>query len=140
MKIRAYHNTTSSFDKFDESFIGKNDYGYAGRGFYFMRKQLSGKDTYGHITITVEITFNNPYTRIGAGGFSPYSWIPDKAKEIEKINRIMVGRSSKKASVEWTKEAIKLGYDGFIDECDGGGEVVAFCSDQIQIIDIEVRI
>ena len=35
--------------------------------------------------------------------------------------------------------AIKRGYDGFIDECSGGGEIVAFYPEQIEILEATVR-
>lgn len=36
MRDIAYHATDSDFEHFDDSFLGKKDPGYYGRGFYFL--------------------------------------------------------------------------------------------------------
>lgn len=143
MYIHAYHNTNASLDKFNESFIGKNDYGYAGRGFYFMRKPLTG-GVYGKITVEVALTFNNPYINTKENWqdeFSPYGWIPNRTEQLESVG-INWTEAKRKASADWTKEAIKRGYDGFVDSVGSeyGGEIVAFSADQIEIVGIEVHV
>lgn len=123
----VYHKSHDDFTVFDKDKVGKNDHGYAGRGFYFMSMPLSG-DTYGNRTMPVYLSLQNPYIRTpenwNTDELNPYSWI---ANHIEEFG------SRKESSVAWTKMMIEKGYDGFIDRADPqGGEIVAFEATQIK--------
>ena len=121
----VYHNSDSLFNKFDLSYFGKSDGGYAGVGFYFARKSISG---YGKYAYECFLSIKKPLVRNDDNWkdtFMPYAWIPNRANE---KNESTINNASK----EWTSEAKKMGHDGFIDE---GGEIVAFYPNQIKLAD-----
>ena len=122
----VYHKTRADIEKFDKDKIGASDYGYAGRGFYFMPFPLSGL-TYGDITMPVYLSLKNPYIRNNSNWKSengPYLWIAENSDRL--------GGNSE-ASKAWT-EMMKLNdFDGFMDKAGkGDGEIVAFDSTQIK--------
>jgi hypothetical protein len=122
----VFHNSDNIFNVFDLSYFGKSDGGYAGVGFYFVRKSIKG---YGQYLYQCFLSIKNPLVRTSANwkdSFMPYVWIPNRANELKEYTSI------RNASAEWTKEAKKIGFDGFIDE---GGEIVAFYSEQIKLAD-----
>lgn len=123
----CYHKTTEDFDAFSDEKHGKNDYGYAGKGFYFMPFPLQGF-TYGNITMPVYLSIQNPYIRTNDNwedsDVDPYNWIPKQGFE----NR-------HQAAIQWTNLIKKAGYDGFRDIAgDGNGEIVAFSAHQIKSV------
>ena len=121
-----YHKTNDDIKAFKKSKIGGNDYGYAGRGFYFMPVPLQGY-TYGKVTMPVFLSIKHPYIRTeenwNTSELDPYNWIP---KNVEKYG------DNTKASEAWTKLVQSKGFDGFIDKSDKNGEIVAFQPNQIK--------
>jgi len=122
----VYHKTESDIKKFQKEKIGKNDYGYAGRGFYFMPFPLQGL-TYGNITMPVYLSLQNPFV-INDSNWqseeSPYKWIPANSERLG-------GKS--KAADAWTEMMKSKGFDGFMDKTGkGDGEIVAFEPTQIK--------
>jgi len=124
----VYHKTSSDFAEFDSEKIGENDYGYAGRGFYFTPFPLQGL-TYGDRTMPVYLSIQNPYTRTDDNwqdALDPYQWIP---ANIERLG------SREAAAQAWTDMMKEQGFDGFIDKSgDGRGEIVAFEPTQIKSV------
>ncbi len=123
----VYHKSYDDFTEFSSEKIGSNDYGYAGRGFYFMDIPLQGL-TYGDRTMPVYLSLQNPYIRTAKNWktdkLNPYSWIADN---LDKYG------SRAQASEAWTQMMKDKGYDGFIDRADSsGGELVAFYPTQIK--------
>ena len=122
----VYHKTDEDFSVFDGSKHGKNDYGYAGKGFYFMPFPLQGY-TYGNTTMPVYLSLQNPYIRNDENWRSeldPYSWIP--------ANQESLGGKDK-AAAAWTKMMQDKGFDGFMDKTgNGDGEITAFNPNQIK--------
>ena len=122
----VYHKTDGDFDVFDSEMIGKNDGGYAGRGFYFTPEPLGGM-TYGKATMPVYLSIKNPYIRTkenwNTDKLNPYEWIPANAERLG---------GQTEASVAWTQMMKEKGYDGFIDKAVDGGEIVAFDPTQIK--------
>jgi hypothetical protein len=127
--IKAAHKTDASFNEFSIDEVGNHDYGYAGKGFYFTPKALSGL-TYGRNTMNVYLKIDNPYKRTpenwNKDELNPYTWIP---KQMEK------GLSNNEAATKWTKMIQEMGYDGFIDEALDNGEIVVFKPTQIKSSD-----
>ena len=138
--IRASHKTDESFNKFSLGHTGKSDYGYAGVGFYFTPKGLSGL-TYGKNSINVFLKLNNPYKRTlenwKNGELSPYLWIINRATEIATSNgkEHAMSPELRTASTQWTNMMQKNGYDGFIDEAMDNGEIVVFKPERIKLSD-----
>lgn len=122
----VYHKTESDIERFDKEKIGKNDYGYAGRGFYFMPFPLQGY-TYGNITMPVFLSLQNPFVIDDSNwqsDESPYRWIPANAERLG-------GKSQ--AATAWTEMMKSRGFDGFMDKTGkGDGEIVAFEPTQIK--------
>lgn len=122
----VYHKTSKDFTEFDKSKIGKNDYGYAGKGFYFLPIPLEGY-TYGNTTIPVFLSIKKPYIRTESNWniskLDPYNWISSRSEEFG---------SNTKSSNAWTDLMLENGYDGFIDKADINGEIVGFDSNQIK--------
>jgi SAM-dependent methyltransferase len=122
----VYHKTSKDFTEFDKSKIGKNDYGYAGKGFYFLPIPLEGY-TYGNTTIPVFLSIKKPYIRTESNWniskLDPYNWISSRSEEFG---------SNIKSSEAWTALMLENGYDGFIDKSDINGEIVGFDSNQIK--------
>ena len=122
----VFHNSDNLFNVFDLSYFGKSDGGYAGVGFYFALQSIKG---YGQYSYQCFLSIKNPLIRTSDNwkdNFMPYVWIPNRANELKEFTSI------KNASAEWTNEAKKIGFDGFIDE---GGEIVAFYPNQIKLAD-----
>jgi len=122
----VYHKTKADIQAFDKDKIGGSDFGYAGRGFYFMPFPLQG-DTYGNITMPVYLSLQNPYVIDDSNWRSeegPYRWISANAERLGGL---------KEASVAWTEMMKSKGFDGFMDKTGkSDGEIVAFEPTQIK--------
>lgn len=139
----VYHKTSADFESFDKNKAGANDYGYAGKGFYFS-PETSNKEgdalSYGNRTMPVFLSLQNPYIRTmdnwNKDKLNPYTWIPERAQELMKAKGKAKGDYEKEttaqASHEWTEMMKAKGYDGFIDQAVKGGEIVAFEPSQIK--------
>ncbi len=130
----VYHKTNDDIDEFKMDKIGKSDYGYAGRGFYFLPFPLAGY-TYGNTTMPVYLSLKNPYILSNSNWQqpdSPYRWIPTRAAE-HSDDAHYDKTALTAASVEWTKMARADGFDGFWDRTGkDDGEIVAFNPTQIK--------
>jgi hypothetical protein len=122
----VYHKTRADIKAFDKDKIGGSDFGYAGRGFYFMPFPLQG-DTYGNITMPVFLSLQNPFVIDDSNWRSeegPYRWISANADRLGGL---------KEASIAWTEMMKSKGFDGFMDKTGkGDGEIVAFEPTQIK--------
>jgi hypothetical protein len=122
----VYHKTNEDIRVFDKEKIGANDYGYAGRGFYFMPFPLQGY-TYGNTTMPVFLSLQNPFVINDSNwksAESPYAWIPANSERLG---------GNANASKAWTEMMKSKGFDGFMDKTGkGDGEIVAFEPNQIK--------
>ena len=122
----VYHKTKADIQAFDKDKIGGSDFGYAGRGFYFMPFPLQG-DTYGNITMPVFLSLQNPFVIDDSNWKSeegPYRWISANSERLGGL---------KEASIAWTEMMKSRGFDGFMDKTGkGDGEIVAFEPTQIK--------
>ena len=131
----VYHKTNADIDEFKMDKIGKSDFGFAGRGFYFLSFPLAGY-TYGNTTMPIYLSLKNPYILSDSNWqqpYSPYNWIRTRAAEHTGNGSYDMTAASVAASVAWTKMAKDDGFDGFWDRTGkDDGEIVAFSPTQIK--------
>jgi hypothetical protein len=125
--VAAGHKSKNRFTEFDRQRIGDNDYGYAGRGFYFTPNDPMSGASYGRESYRVFLNLVNPYRRTESNWKTdpenPYVWIANRSEQLGQEG-VDFGQSLKQASQEWTDLMISKGHDGFVDEF--GGEIVIF--------------
>lgn len=120
----VYHGTNAEFDTFDDSFFGKTDEGFAGKGFYFTNYgDLTSE--YGSKQIKAYLSAKNPFIT------EDYNE-PFKKYGLE-TNRDLTGETSKLLQDNLKKD----GYDGVfvMDYENNAHEYIVFSPNQIKSAD-----
>jgi len=125
----VYHGTNKRFDKFDKEYIGSNDHGFWGRGFYFHDNGVYAKGY-----ADVETEYNDGETNIITACL--------KIKNPFYLGNDKQPFQSEEQASKFTDKVISNGYDGIVaDGLHGGDEFVVFEPNQIWIFskdDLEV--
>jgi hypothetical protein len=124
----VYHGTTSNFNIFTKENVGKNDYGYFGKGFYF--GDLNAAEAYSQTSL-----WNQIHNTVNPNGRILKCFLNIRKPLIENSEKLM---QSEKSAYNFTQEVIKK-YDGIISipykRFSPNTEYVVFNSNQIKLAD-----
>lgn len=124
----VYHGTTSSFNVFSKENIGKNDYGYFGKGFYF--GDLNAAEAYSQTSV-----WNQIHNTVNPNGRVLKCFLNIKTPLVQDSKNLL---QSEETSYDFTQDVVKK-HDGVISipfhRFSPNTEYIVFESNQIKLAD-----